>query len=173
MIHSARLAVMTVALFLSFLTHFNSQALENPFLNVLKERLNLFLKQQGSPSFTKMINEQVMSKHTLSRHQKGLPYFNTDDREIISEILIMVVEKPDGIQMGKEKGTIQLYKDFDFKRDLQIFFLKEHIKKGGYDGHYLGHCVHGPTNRVIVVLNIDSLEPTHASFKCAYPQEKF
>jgi hypothetical protein len=126
--------------------------------------LSTVLKHMDPSSFSEMIDNQIMSQHTLSRHQPGSPYFKTDSRDTISELITSVVEKPDGVQMDKEKGTIQLYKDF---RDIQTYFLKEPRKEGGFDGRYLGEGEKGPTNRVIVVLDMDPSKAT--SYKSAYP----
>lgn len=157
-----------VLIFLPFLI---GAVLSSEQLDLAKQRIQAIKRDDNNISYTAMINQVVMPKYTLSSHEDNSSYFYTDKREIVSEIISMVVEKPHGVMNKNSEGVIGIYRDFDFERDLSSLFIKERRMRGGYDGYHLGTTAIGPTNRVVVFLKTsDPSTKSMMQFIEAYPQ---
>jgi len=141
-------------------------------LNSVKQIIEAIKKDDSNSSYTSMIDHLVMPQHSLSHRHVSSAYFYTDNRLLISDIISMVVERPQGI-IRRPDGIIGIYRDFDFKRDLSSLFVKEKRIAGSYDGYHLGTTSHGPTNRVVVFLRTNNPSKMNtAQFIEAYPQSK-
>jgi len=155
-------------IFLSFLA---GPVLASEPLGFAKQMIQAIKRDDSNISYTTMINQVVMPKYRFSSHKDDSPYFYTDKRDLISEIVSMVVERPHGVMKNSE-DVIAIYRDFDFGRDLSSLFIKEKRMVGGYDGNHLGTTASGPTNRVVVFFKMS--DPTHSAspqFIEAYPQQ--
>ncbi|MDF3033143.1 MAG: hypothetical protein K0R76_97 [Alphaproteobacteria bacterium] len=156
---------------------------ENPFVDVnqldwAKGLIKAIEQDDANTSFTTMIDKIVMNTYSLAHYKPSLPCFYTNDRMVISTILTMVVERPDGvINSALEKNIIGIYRDFNFEKELKFHFSKEKKGEGQFDGLHLGVTPEGPTNRVVILLKVETLPdfratkhaPLKGTFLTAYP----
>src|SRR5262245_25594545 len=70
---------------------------ESTQLNSIKQSIEAIKKDDSNNSYTFMLDQVVMQQHSLANHGKKTPYFYTNNRLLISDIISMVVEKPQGI----------------------------------------------------------------------------
>jgi len=145
-------------------------------IDTARKIVDFIKKDISNRSYTNMIDSVVMTQNSLDQHAANAPYFYTDNRDLISEIVSEVVENPDGVinDIG-ENGKIGLYRDFDFDKDIVALFVKEKRLPNGYDGYHLGASFKGPTNRVVVYIKIEGITSDGirgAQFMEAYPQSK-
>lgn len=147
--------------------------------NMINQHLSLreakeiieFIKKDGTNhSFTNMIDDVVMKKHLLNSHEPKQPYFYTNNRLIISEIISMVLERPDGVvNETTTTGILKIYREFNFPRDIKTMFVKEKRPQNTFMNSYLGETSKGPTNQVIVILKIQKHKSSASTLNTLFP----
>lgn len=131
------------------------------------EQLIKSIKQdETNHSFTLMLNDKVMKEHTLNSHKEGQPYFYTDKRHNVSEIVGMVLERPSGvIDETATTGFLKIYRTFNFQKDARVLFVKEKRSFNNDQKAYLGMSPEGPTNQVMVIIKTDTSKKSSGAFE--------
>jgi len=144
-------------------------------LSIAKQALKNIKKDEANNSYAIMINDLIMKEHTLNNHRTDQPYFYTDRREIITEIVSMVLENSGGVinEIAKT-GIIKIYRTFNFDKDIAPLLVKEKKSPQNYKSSYLGETRQGPTNQVIVLLKVENYKDLkdigkNLRFITAYP----
>lgn len=154
-------------------THASSLHDRNSSIFITKQLIESIKKDRMNNSYTSMVDNVVMEKYTLSKRTANDPYFYTDRREVITEIISMVLENPDKvIDEAAKTGVIKIYRNFNFNKDIAPLLVKEKKTSQNYRGPYLGETSQGPTNQVVVSLKIGNSKDTRgksAQFITAYP----
>jgi hypothetical protein len=120
-------------------------------------------------SYDDMLDE-VKAEHTIKYHKPNAPFFYTNDKYVLKDIITMVMIDPNGIFDGTKNGILQVYRDFDYHDELQDIFEQEPLYRRvipqpkKYQEDYLGLAHTGPTNRVVITLKIKGDEQNEDTF---------
>lgn len=155
---------MAFILFMSLV--FCSQALcveteDEKSLLLVEKLIENIKKDETNGSFRQMIADKVMSEHTLARHGKNQPYFYSNDPYVITDIINLALEGPDGIiDETATTGLLKVYREFNHHEEIEELFDREKRPPGKFQKNYLGQTIYGPTNKVVVILKIKGDEQT-------------
>jgi hypothetical protein len=145
--------------------------LENSSLVLAKQIIEAIKKDENNTSYTTMIDQTVMKQHTLSQHEKNQPYFYTNNRSVISEIISMVVERPDNvIDEINQNGNLKIYRSFNFDKDIAPLMIKDKAFIQSNIKNHLGATPKGPTNQVVVILQINDFQKFEEQLKLGHIQ---
>lgn len=120
-------------------------------------------------SYFHMVNE-ANSEHTIQRHKPNAPFFYTNDKNVLKDIIDMVMSDPNAIIDETKSGVLKVYRDFDYPNELEDIFAKEDPKHRvipqpkKFQDDYLGVTSTGPTNRVMLTLKIKSDDQNAPAF---------
>lgn len=145
---------------------FNAPALgagreDEASLRLVQTLVENIKQDNANDSFRQMILDKVMNEHTLSRHAKNQPYFYSDDSYVITDIINLLLDEPDGIiDETATAGLLKIYRDFRYHEEVEELFDREQRKLSKFQKNYLGQTISGPTNKVMVILKIKGDEQT-------------
>ncbi|MBX9805583.1 MAG: hypothetical protein K2Y18_07525 [Alphaproteobacteria bacterium] len=131
-------------------------------ISLVKELVKKMKEDPTNGSWDDMISDTVMKQHTLTLHKPNNPYFYSDDKYVITDIIDLVLDDPDGVyDETKTSGTLKIYRECNYPVEIEMLYDREkraekkfQNPKLNFQKGYLGQVVYGPTNRVMVVLNI-------------------
>ena len=142
-------------------------------INLVIDLVKSMKADKSNDSWDDMISDRVMKEHTLISHKPNKPFFYSNDKYVITDIINLVLEDPDGVfDETKSSGILKIYRECHFQTEIEMLFDREQrsVKKFQDPKHdfqkgYLGQVVFGPTNRVIVVLKIKGDEQNASTLK--------
>lgn len=112
-------------------------------------------------SYEDMLSD-VKTEHTIKYHKPNAPFFYSNDKYVIKDILTMVMIDPNAIIDETKSGILKVYRDFEYHDELEDIFEQEPLYRRvipepkKFQDDYLGLANTGPTNRVMIVLRIKS-----------------
>lgn len=143
-----------------------SPEIDDKSLSIVKNLLEAIKDDGSNDSFRRMIQDNIMNEHTLSHHGSNQPYFYSDNRDVITDIINRVLEEPEGmIDETATAGFLKIYREFDYHEEIENFFKREKRAPRKFQDDYLGQTITGPTNKVMVTLKIKGDEQTGATLE--------
>jgi hypothetical protein len=120
-------------------------------------------------SFHNMMDD-VKAEHTIKYHKPNAPFFYTNDKIVLKDIVTLVMRNPSGIIDDTKNGHLKVYRDFDYHDDLEDIFGQEPLYQRDlkvnkqFQDDYAGQTPTGPTNRVMISLKIKGDEQNENTF---------
>jgi hypothetical protein len=120
-------------------------------------------------SYFHMVSE-AFSEHTIQRHKPNAPFFYSNDKDVLKDIINMVMNDPSAIIDETKSGVLKVYRDFEYPEELEEIFAKEDPKHRvipqpkKFQDDYLGLTNAGPTNRAMITLRIKSDDQNASTF---------
>jgi len=152
------ISIRILAIIFLFYSHpFAIKAEDKAALPLVKKLIEQMKNDETNTSFKEMI-DKVRAEHTLSNNDIDQIYFYTDNPDVITSIINLVLMDPQGvIDETRETGTLKIYRKCDYPKEIAplfSFFGKEQKVSRKFQNTYVGQTVNGPTNKVVVILNI-------------------
>ena len=123
-------------------------------LLMVKKLISSIKNDETNYSFKAMI-DKIMEEHALSRHGSNQPYFYSDDVYVITDIINLVLDDPEGIiDETAATGILKIYRECDYSDEIEELFDREKRVPHKFQNAYLGQTITGPTNKVMVILKI-------------------
>src|SRR3990167_4108076 len=91
-------------------------------LLTVKKLISSIKNDETNSSFKAMI-DKIMAEHALSRHGSNQPYFYSDDAYVITDIIHLVLEDPEGIiDETADTGILKIYRECDYSDEIEELF---------------------------------------------------
>ncbi len=134
-------------------------------LSIAKKLISNIKADETNYSFRSMMGK-IMEEHALSRHGRNQPYFYSDDAYVITDIVNLVLDDPEGIiDETADTGILKIYRECDYPGEIEELFDREKRAPRKFQNAYLGQTITGPTNKVMVVLKIKGDEQNEGSLE--------
>ncbi len=138
---------------------------DEPSLLIAKKLISNIKNDETNYSFRTMIGK-IREEHALSRHGRNQPYFYSDDAYVITDIVNLVLDDPEGIiDETAEAGVLKIYRECDYPGEIEELFDREKRAPRKFQNAYLGQTITGPSNKVMVVLKIKGDEQNEGSLE--------
>lgn len=142
-------------------------------LSIAKQLIENIKNDKTNSSYDDMIVNKIMHEHSLNHHEKNQPFFYSNDRYVITDIINLVLNNPGGIiDETATTGRLKIYREFIYPDEIADLFTREKRAPRKFQDAYLGQMISGPTNKVIVALQVKGDEQNENTLKkrLAYTQ---
>ena len=97
-------------------------------LSIVKKVIQQIKDDPDNPSYRNML-EDARAEHSIKYHLPNRPFFYSNDRYVIKDIIDLVLDEPDGIvDNSKKTGIVMVYRDNIYHDAYRIYHIAEAVE---------------------------------------------